>query len=51
LSFKKHITYHGLGEEIPAIPKSLDIFVVPSILPGQQQTVILEGMASATIHG
>ena len=38
------MTYLDLGEEIPAILKSLDIFVVPWILPGPQSTVILEGM-------
>ncbi len=56
LGLQRHITYLGYREDIPAILKSLDIFVLPSILPDPLPTVILEAMASskpviATQHG
>ena len=56
LGLKDHITYLGYREDIPAILRSLDIFVLPSILPDPLPTVILEAMASskpvvATNHG
>lgn len=56
LGLQQHVTYLGYREDIPAILKSLDIFVLPSILPDPLPTVILEAMASAkpvvaTHHG
>ncbi|GAA0877265.1 glycosyltransferase family 4 protein [Algoriphagus jejuensis] len=41
------ISYLGFRADIPAVMKSLDIFVLPSILPDSFPTVILEAMASA----
>ncbi|MCL6258964.1 glycosyltransferase family 4 protein [Aquiflexum sp. TKW24L] len=51
-----HVSYLGFRKDIPEILKTLDIFVLPSILPDPFPTVILEAMASgkpvvATAHG
>jgi len=56
LGLEGHITYLGYREDIPAILRSLDIFVLPSVQPDPLPTVILEAMASskpvvATNHG
>lgn len=56
LELEKEVTYLGYREDIPDILRSLDIFVLPSILPDPLPTVILEAMASskaiaATAHG
>ncbi|WP_194973548.1 glycosyltransferase family 4 protein [Aquiflexum lacus] len=56
LALEKEVTYLGYREDIPEILRSLDIFVLPSILPDPLPTVILEAMASAkpvvaTAHG
>ncbi|WP_243739651.1 glycosyltransferase family 4 protein [Algoriphagus boseongensis] len=40
------ISYLGFRQDIPQIMASLDIFVLPSILPDSFPTVILEAMAS-----
>lgn len=50
------VFYIGYRTDIPSILKSIDIFVLPSILPDPFPTVILEAMASskpvvATNHG
>ncbi|RZK15313.1 MAG: glycosyltransferase, partial [Pedobacter sp.] len=50
------VFYIGYRTDIPNILKSIDIFVLPSILPDPFPTVILEAMASskpvvATNHG
>jgi glycosyltransferase involved in cell wall biosynthesis len=51
-----YVSYLGFRRDIPEILNSLDIFVLPSILPDPFPTVILEAMASgkpviATAHG
>ncbi|WP_373523539.1 glycosyltransferase family 4 protein, partial [Aquiflexum sp.] len=56
LALEKEVTYLGYREDIPDILRSLDIFVLPSILPDPLPTVVLEAMASAkpvvaTAHG
>lgn len=56
LALEKEVTFLGYREDIPDILQSLDIFVLPSILPDPLPTVILEAMASAkpvvaTAHG
>lgn len=53
---QQSIFYIGYRTDIPNILKSIDIFVLPSILPDPFPTVILEAMASAkpvvaTNHG
>ena len=40
------VSYLGFREDIPAVMASLDIFVLPSVLPDSFPTVILEAMAS-----
>jgi glycosyltransferase involved in cell wall biosynthesis len=50
------VTYLGFRKDVPEILQSLDLFVLPSILPDPLPTVILEAMASgkpvvATAHG
>lgn len=44
--FSKRVHYLGFREDIPEIMASLDIFVLPSILPDSFPTVILEAMAA-----
>jgi glycosyltransferase involved in cell wall biosynthesis len=56
LGLEKNVSYLGFREDIPALMQSLDLFVLPSILPDPFPTVILEAMASgkpvaATAHG
>jgi len=41
------VSYLGFREDIPKVLASLDIFVLPSILPDSFPTVILEAMAAA----
>lgn len=53
---KDKISYLGYRKDIPEILKTLDIFILPSILPDPLPTTILEAMASgkpviATNHG
>lgn len=43
---ENRVSYLGFREDIPEIMASLDIFVLPSILPDSFPTVILEAMAS-----
>ena len=56
LGLEKEVYILGFRTDIPEILASLDIFVLPSILPDPLPTVILEAMASgkavvATAHG
>lgn len=56
LGLEKQVSYLGFRKDVPEVMKSLDIFVLPSILPDPLPTVILEAMASsipvvATAHG
>jgi len=56
MGLENQVTYLGFRKDIPQILKSLDVFVLPSILPDPFPTVILEAMASekpvvATDHG
>ncbi|GAB2617672.1 glycosyltransferase family 4 protein [Belliella aquatica] len=53
---KEKISYLGYRKDIPEILNTLDIFVLPSILPDPLPTTVLEAMASgkpviATDHG
>lgn len=43
---ENRVTYLGFREDIPEVMASLDIFVLPSILPDSFPTVILEAMAA-----
>ncbi len=43
---EKRISYLGFRKDIPAVMASLDIFVLPSVLPDSLPTVILEAMAA-----
>lgn len=43
---ENRVSYLGFREDIPEIMASLDVFVLPSILPDSFPTVILEAMAS-----
>ena len=45
-SLETRVTYLGFREDIPEVMASLDIFVLPSVLPDSFPTVILEAMAS-----
>jgi len=56
LSLSGRVTYLGFRSDVPDLLQSLDILVLPSILPDPLPTVILEAMASgkpvvATAHG
>ena len=56
LGLEKQVYTLGFRTDVPEILASLDIFVLPSILPDPLPTVILEAMASgkpvvATAHG
>lgn len=56
LGLEKQVYALGFRTDVPEILASLDIFVLPSILPDPLPTVILEAMASgkavvATAHG
>lgn len=56
LALEKQVYALGFRTDVPEILASLDIFVLPSILPDPLPTVILEAMASgkpvvATAHG
>lgn len=56
LGLKDKVSYLGFRPDVANLLKSLDIFVLPSILPDPLPTVILEAMASAkpviaTAHG
>jgi glycosyltransferase involved in cell wall biosynthesis len=56
LELSDRVSFLGFRKDIPAVLKSLDIFVLPSTLPDPFPTVILEAMASeipvvATAHG
>lgn len=56
LGLEKNVSYLGFRNDIAALMQSLDLFVLPSILPDPFPTVILEAMASgkpvaATAHG
>lgn len=42
----QQVSYLGFREDIPQIMASLDIFVLPSVLPDSFPTVILEAMAA-----
>jgi glycosyltransferase involved in cell wall biosynthesis len=43
---EKRVSYLGFREDIPMVMASLDIFVLPSILPDSLPTVVLEAMAA-----
>jgi len=43
---ENRVSYLGFREDIPNVMASLDIFVLPSVLPDSFPTVILEAMAS-----
>lgn len=56
LGLQNHVYTLGFRTDVPEILASLDIFILPSILPDPLPTVILEAMASgkpvvATAHG
>jgi glycosyltransferase involved in cell wall biosynthesis len=43
---EKSVTYLGFREDIPEVGVSLDVFVLPSVMPDSFPTVILEVMAA-----
>lgn len=44
---ENNVSYLGFRKDIPEVMASLDVFVLPSILPDSFPTVILEAMAAA----
>lgn len=44
---ERNVSYLGFRDDIPEVMASLDIFMLPSILPDSFPTVVLEAMASS----